>query len=98
LIITKKFFFGAQDVSLTQFLNLEISPPSDNLFVIDKFLPDVLDYVGGFKIHRPSDIELFADSNSYLYIASRDYKDQITAEASHISFKKIFSYGEDNFV
>jgi 2-polyprenyl-3-methyl-5-hydroxy-6-metoxy-1,4-benzoquinol methylase len=93
----KVFFWGAGCIfdAISKFGDIT---PSDNLFVIDKFLPDVLDYVGGFKIHRPSDIELFADSNSYLYIASRDYKDQITAEASHISFKKIFSYGEDNFV
>lgn len=94
---TKVFIWGAGCVfdAISKFGNIN---PSDNLFVVDKFLPDVLDSVGGFKVYRPTDIESLADKNSYLYIASRDYKDQITSEAAHIGFKKIFSYGEDNFV
>jgi hypothetical protein len=62
--------------------------------LVDKYLPANLDEVSGFKLYYPDEIINFIDDESYLYIASKDYKEEIMKEASVYNFKNIFCFGD----
>ena len=45
------------------------------------------------KVNKPSEIKDLIDEESILYIASRDYKDEILVEASDLGFKQALIFG-----
>ena len=89
----KVIFWGAGCIfdAIRKFGNIT---PNDNLFLVDKYLPANLNEVSGFKLHYPDEIANIIDDDSYLYIASKDYKEEIIEEASVYNFKNIFCFGD----
>ena len=89
----KLIFWGAGCIfdAIRKFGNIT---PDDNIFLVDKYLPANLNEISGFKLYYPDEIVNFIDDESYLYIASKDYKDEIINEASVYNFKNIFCFGE----
>ena len=45
------------------------------------------------KVNKPSEIKDLIDEESIVYIASRDYKDEILVEASDLGFKQALIFG-----
>ena len=89
----KLIFWGAGCIfdAIRKFGNIT---PDDNIFLVDKYLPANLNEISGFKLYYPDEIVNFIDDESYLYIASKDYKDEIINEASVYNFRNIFCFGE----
>lgn len=89
----KVIFWGAGCIfdAIRKFGNIT---PRDDIFLVDKYLPANLDQVSGFKLYYPDEIINFIDDESYLYIASKDYKEEIVKEASVYNFKRIFCFGD----
>jgi hypothetical protein len=89
----KVIFWGAGCIfdAIRKFGNIT---PGDDIFLVDKYLPANLDEVSGFKLYYPDEIINFIDDESYLYIASKDYKEEIMKEASVYNFKNIFCFGD----
>lgn len=67
----------------------------ENLFLIDKFLSDMFDSSNGIKVNKPNEVKNIIDEGSIVYVASRDYKDEILLEASEIGFKKSIVFGSN---
>ena len=89
----KLIFWGAGCIfdAIRKFGNIT---PGDNIFLVDKYLPANLKEISGFKLYYPEEIANIIDDESFLYIASKDYKEEIINEASIYNFKKIFYFGE----
>ena len=89
----KVIFWGAGCIfdAIRKFGNIT---PNDNIFLVDKYLPANLNEVSGFKLYYPDEIANIIDDDSYLYIASKDYKEEIIEEASVYNFKNIFCFGD----
>lgn len=90
----KYFIWGAGRIfdALIKFGGLK---PHKNLFLIDKFLSDMFDYSNEIKVNKPHEISSIIDNQSIVYVASRDYKDEILLEAAQIGFKKSLVFGSE---
>ena len=90
----KYFIWGAGRIfdALIKFGGLK---PHKNLFLIDKFLSDMFDHSNGIKVNKPHEISSIIDNQSIVYVASRDYKDEILLEAAQIGFKKSLVFGSE---
>ena len=89
----KVIFWGAGCIfdAIRKFGNIT---PDENIFLVDKYLPANLNEISGFKLYYPNEITNIIDDESYLYIASKDYKEEIIKEASVYNFKNIFCFGD----
>jgi hypothetical protein len=63
---------------------------NDIHLVVDKFLAAYVSEIKGYKLHVPAVLENEDPSSILVYIASRDYADEIMAEAR--------TYGIDDFI
>ena len=70
--------------------------PNDYLFLIDKYLSDIISNSNGFKIYKPKDIVQNIDENSIVYIASRRYRNEIQNEAKKLGIRKAIYFGSDS--
>lgn len=88
----KYFIWGAGRIfdALIKFGGLE---SHENLYLIDKFLSDMFTHSNNMKVNKPSEIKDLIDEESIVYIASRDYKDEILLEASDLGFKQALIFG-----
>ena len=78
--------------ALVKFGAIEIC---DKLHVYDKFLSGVTESLDGFDLISREKLQELALSDCLVYVASRDYRDEIIAEAKVLGFSAFLVFGDD---
>lgn len=77
--------------ALLNFGNLQ---PHPKLFIHDKYLSTVVNEISGFELSPLEYISTLSRDSTTVYVASRDYKNEIIDECSKIGFSKFIVFGE----
>jgi SAM-dependent methyltransferase len=70
--------------------------PSDRLYVYDKFLSGVTESLNGFKLISREKLQELAQTDCLIYVASRDYRDEIIAEAKLLGCSAFLVFGDEH--
>lgn len=69
--------------------------PSDKLYVYDKFLTGVAESLNGFALISREKLQELAQTDCLIYVASRDYRDEIIAEAKLHGCSAFLVFGDE---
>jgi len=88
----KCFIWGAGRIfdALVKFGKLK---PNKNLYLIDKYLSDIFDQSNGIDVNKPEQVISEISETSIVYVASRNYKNEILKEAKGFGFSKALVFG-----
>ena len=76
--------------ALVTYGQLEASP---NIYVYDKFLSAVVSQINGFELVSPEKFRELVSDEVTVYVASRDYREEIKSECRAMGLDRIICFG-----